>query len=105
MTSLEKCTQRVQLENHALRQELQQLIQMTQDLQRQKKVLEKQYVQLRREHQFTQDLRKLRAARMGIHSAASEDFILDFEMPDDYADQSLPEISPSYTSVHNKLRQ
>ena len=103
MSSLERCTKRVQSENQALRLELQQLIQMTQDLQRQKKQLEKQYTQLQREHQFTQDLRKLRAARMGIRSVASEDFILEFNTADEYADQSLPEISPSYSST-SKLR-
>lgn len=105
MNSLERCTQRVQSENQELRQELQELIQMTQDLQRQKKQLEKQYAHLQREHQFAQDLRKLRAIRMGIHSAGSEDFILDFNTPDEYADQSLPEISPSYTNISSRRHQ
>lgn len=50
------------MENHQLRQELQELIDVTNALQVQKKRLEKQYRCLLREHQFSQNLKQLRGA-------------------------------------------
>ena len=60
--SLTKHTQQIKLENQRLRSELQQLIDITTDLQVQKKRLGKQYHSLLQEHQYNQDLQQLRGS-------------------------------------------
>jgi chromosome segregation ATPase len=59
---LKKHTHEIKLENQRLRSELQQVIDATNDLQMQKKKLDKQYRSLLREHQFNQDLQRLRGS-------------------------------------------
>lgn len=59
---LQEHTSHIKTENQRLRKELQQLIDMTNDLQLQKKRLEKQYQTLLQEHQFNQDLKQLRGS-------------------------------------------
>ena len=69
---LKKHTLDIKLENQRLRSELQQIIEETNDLQLQKKRLDKQYRTLLREHQFNQDLQRLRGSVFrGLHSSAS----------------------------------
>ena len=59
---LKKHTYEIKMENQRLRSELQQIIEATNDLQSQKKKLDKQYRSLLREHQFNQDLQRLRGS-------------------------------------------
>ena len=59
---LKRHTQHIKVENHQLRKELQDLIDVTNALQLQKKKLEKQYSDLLREHQFSQNLQMLRGS-------------------------------------------
>ena len=69
---LKKHTLDIKLENQRLRSELQQIIEETNDLQLQKKRLDKQYRTLLREHQFNQDLQRLRGSVFsGLHSNTS----------------------------------
>lgn len=69
---LKKHTLEIKLENQRLRSELQQIIEETNDLQLQKKRLDKQYRTLLREHQFNQDLQRLRGSVFkGLHSSSS----------------------------------
>lgn len=55
-------TKQIQVENRELRQNLQELIDVTTSLQLQKRRLEKQYSGLLREHQFSQNLQQLRGS-------------------------------------------
>lgn len=59
---LKRHTHEIKLENQRLRSELQQIIDTTNDLQLQKKKLDKQYHSLLREHQFNEDLQRLRGS-------------------------------------------
>lgn len=59
---LKKHNQRIQVENHRLRRELQELIEVTNALQLHKKRLERQYRNVIREHQFSQSLKQLRGS-------------------------------------------
>ena len=69
---LKEHTQRIRTENHQLRSELQRLIETTNDLQLQKKHLEKQYQALLREHQYNQDLLQMRGSAFRNLEGSSE---------------------------------
>ena len=72
---LKKHTHEIKLENQQLRNELQQIIEETNDLQLQKKKLDKQYRSLMREHQFNQDLQRLRGSVFrGRDTSSTHDF-------------------------------
>ena len=55
-------TSLIKTENHRLRKELQDLIETTNDLQVQKKRLERQYQALLQEHQYNQSIQQLRGS-------------------------------------------
>lgn len=75
---LKKHTHEIKLENQHLRSELQQIIDATNDLQLQKKKLDKQYHSLLREHQFNQDLQRLRGSVFrGLGSSSANSFSFD----------------------------
>ena len=69
---LRKHTHRIKVENHRLRQELQELIDVTNALQQHKKRLERQYRNLLREHQFSQNLKQMRGSVFKGQTLTSE---------------------------------
>ena len=102
---LKKHTQHIRHENQQLRRELQELIEVTSSLQLHKKKLEKQYSNLLREHQFSQNLKQLRGsvfqqaggagAGAGIGAGAAAASNVDLSMQGDFAqgsDAFLPQL-------------
>ena len=78
---LKKHTHEIKLENQRLRSELQQIIEATNDLQLQKKKLDKHYRSLLREHQFNQDLQRLRGSVFRASMDSSSTHSLSFGRP------------------------
>ena len=88
---LEKHTQRIRVENHKLRRELQELINHTSAMQLHKKRLENQYQSLLREHHFSQSLKQLRGSVFRGTEVGSQIHLGDHETePDSFV--TLPQL-------------